>query len=396
MTNPSSAIVSSALLRLPSLRQLFWLGTGLLALRLVLLAMDPRQLEPMATYALLDLPTDGLPIHWQLFLTEPMATVVDIITMITAPLVWPVTAIATVWERITLQPLLDGFGGPTYPLLASGLSSLGFTRLNAYQLFQLFPGAIQPQTVVALISWMLLAMVVPMLLKRLEGLYWRWWTEWQYYLQRQAKAESDLVYHQQAMLNMSQNLEAMKSSAVSLHRESITDHLTQLYNKRFFQQQLNASVKKALGGSHGLLSSMGLMMLDIDHFKQINDTYGHAVGDLVLADVAAVIQKHTPQGGYACRYGGEEFAIIFPVTSEGSLIGLADMIRHEVTELRWDGFAELGCTISQGAMMLADLTSEALINEQAANALLEGADKQLYKAKQGGRNQLCMPEVNAL
>jgi diguanylate cyclase (GGDEF)-like protein len=371
------------------LRQLFWAGTALLALRLVLLAMDPRQLEPMATYALLDLPTTGLPSHWQLFLSEPLATVVDMVTMISAPLIWPVTAIATLWERLTLQPLLDGLGGPTYPLFTSALSSAGFTRL---EVFQLFPGAIQPQTVVALISWMLLAMVVPMLLKRLEGLYWRWWTEWQYYLQRQAKAESDLVYQQQAMLNMSQNLEAMKSSAVSLHRENITDHLTQLYNKRFFHQQLEASVNKALGGNHGLLSSMGLMMLDIDHFKQINDTYGHAVGDLVLADVAVIIRKHTPQGCYACRYGGEEFAVVLPVTSTASLVSMGDVIRHEVSLLRWDGFPELSCTISQGAMMLADLTSDALIHDQAAKALLEGADKQLYRAKQGGRNQLCLPD----
>jgi diguanylate cyclase len=172
--------------------------------------------------------------------------------------------------------------------------------------------------------------------------------------------------------------------------ESLTDPLTQLANRKFFDDALEAAIADARAKNEAL----SLMMTDIDHFKNFNDSFGHLTGDQVLRLVATSV-KHNVKGlDTAARYGGEEFAIILPNTVLRSAIVVADHIRRAVMtkELMKRSTGEhLGrVTVSIGVATLHKTDS--------AQSLIERTDICLYAAKRHGRNRVMSetdPEVNA-
>lgn len=157
---------------------------------------------------------------------------------------------------------------------------------------------------------------------------------------------------------------------------SFTDSQTGLYVHRFFQERLYEEIIRA----NRYYQQLSLLMMDLDHFKQINDTYGHQVGDMILIEVAKRIKQAADKTALVARYGGEEFSVILPNCSLEEAVTTARKINHEVkkTPMNADG-QQLTVTISIGISAL----SRAARNQEN---LLRHADNALYQAKRAGRD----------
>lgn len=159
------------------------------------------------------------------------------------------------------------------------------------------------------------------------------------------------------------------------------DGLTGLYNHRVFQEKLESYLENAKR-ENATFKEISLLLLDIDHFKQMNDTYGHPFGDQVLKRVAGAIQENVRSYDVVARYGGEEFAIILPGCNAITAMKVADEIRQAISRIDFKkGLNQIQVTVSGG---IATFPSDA--RERAE--LLERADIALYHAKRNGRNQI--------
>lgn len=172
----------------------------------------------------------------------------------------------------------------------------------------------------------------------------------------------------------------VKDMAILQH-ESITDALTGLKNRRYFDQRMSEEV--ALSLRHKL--PLSLMLLDVDHFKKINDTYGHQIGDEVLSSLAKLISGMVRDSDIVARYGGEEIAIITPRTTKEEAALLAERLRELVEKTT---VAMVGTTqeVVQVTVSLGICSLSAVITDK--DALLEESDQALYLAKKYGRNRV--------
>jgi len=173
-------------------------------------------------------------------------------------------------------------------------------------------------------------------------------------------------------------LELMEANR-KLRELSITDGLTGLFNHRYFMQTLESEHRRAVRYKR----SLALLLLDIDHFKKVNDTYGHPCGDLVLKGFAALLKGCLRSADVAARYGGDEIAVILPETSESKASEVAEKLRRQVekSSFEWEGNSfSLTCSIGVAAV------PETKIDHW--NELLDSADKSLYRAKGKGRNNV--------
>lgn len=161
------------------------------------------------------------------------------------------------------------------------------------------------------------------------------------------------------------------------HRARI-DPLTALWNRLYFTERLSA----AIATSERSGDSLAVVIIDIDHFKGVNDTFGHAVGDAVLQDFAAVLRNSVRAGDTPCRYGGEEFAVILPRATAEHAIRFCQRLQSMLEAAKWPQPITKPITASFG------ITTVGLNNEQHLQAWVEAADKALYAAKQAGRNRI--------
>ncbi|MCD6282782.1 GGDEF domain-containing protein [bacterium] len=168
-----------------------------------------------------------------------------------------------------------------------------------------------------------------------------------------------------------------------LKEMATTDPLTGVNNRRQFETFMEIELTRASRYSH----SVGLAMVDIDHFKQINDSYGHQVGDYVLVELCKVLNEGLRATEIISRYGGEEFAIIIPQADYDVTLVVGEKIRSLVEEhdFEYNGL-KLPVTVSVGVALFPQMA----VNR---NSLVEMADKALYKAKRSGRNRVCMAAV---
>ncbi|MBI9085606.1 MAG: diguanylate cyclase [Desulfobacterales bacterium] len=163
-----------------------------------------------------------------------------------------------------------------------------------------------------------------------------------------------------------------------LQNLAITDGLTKLYNSRHFYSQLETE----MGRSNRYRHALALLMLDIDHFKLYNDTYGHLEGDKVLVRMSEVIQSCLRTMDSAYRYGGEEFTIILPETGGEEAHHVAQRIRKtiETQDFNPEPGASVTVTVSTGVTQYA--------HGEEASAFVQRADQAMYTSKQKGRNQV--------
>jgi diguanylate cyclase (GGDEF)-like protein len=165
-----------------------------------------------------------------------------------------------------------------------------------------------------------------------------------------------------------------------LLRFAFTDYLTGLRTRGYFEQQLELEFKRA----ERKKQSFALVMLDLDFFKQLNDSYGHHIGDQVLRDVAALLMKDMREIDTVARYGGEEFVIILPETTRAGAIFVAERLRRTIEQSKFfagSPSAVERLTISVGIAMYDE-------DAQFKRDLIECADAALYAAKARGRNQV--------
>ena len=158
---------------------------------------------------------------------------------------------------------------------------------------------------------------------------------------------------------------------------SLRDPLTGLANRRHFRSVLEREIDRVTRSGEAAL----LLMLDIDHFKQVNDTYGHLAGDRVLQAVAQTLNACVRPMDTLARYGGEEFAVVLPDTDAATALKVLDEIRQRFAEISYPAQPmDLSCTFSCG---IAEVTED-----MDTNTLSKQADEALYVAKRGGRNRV--------
>ena len=169
----------------------------------------------------------------------------------------------------------------------------------------------------------------------------------------------------------------------ALREQSIRDPLTGLYNRRYmeavFKQQLSRVTRH--------LHPLGIIMIDIDHFKLFNDTHGHAAGDALLRELARFLQNHIRSEDVACRYGGEEFILIMPDASLETARQRAEQLRGEAKGIHIHdaGLSLEGITLSLGVAVYPQ-------HGRNREDVMRAADAALYRAKQEGRDKVIVAE----
>lgn len=189
----------------------------------------------------------------------------------------------------------------------------------------------------------------------------------------------ELLARVQVHLQLRRHMKHLEEMNRNLYDKAVNDPLTGLRNKRFFQESLEEMFAQA----QRIGSDLSCLFFDLDHFKQVNDTCGHAFGDYVLKTIGALVKKNVRIGDLAARFGGEEFVVVLPNTGVEPALIVAEKIRHLVESYHFsDQGRQWPVTVSIG---VATLGSD---QPPSASSLLQLADQALYLAKDGGRNRV--------
>jgi diguanylate cyclase (GGDEF)-like protein len=170
----------------------------------------------------------------------------------------------------------------------------------------------------------------------------------------------------------------------ALRAQSTKDPLTGLYNRRYLQEMLDREIRRAIRSEQAL----GVLMLDLDHFKNFNDTYGHDAGDAVLRETASFLVRSIRAEDFVCRYGGEEFVVILPTADLRAAEARAQRIRAKLRDL----------VILHNGRSLGLITASIGVAALPAHGtnekeLLQAADAALYRAKREGRDRVAVAEA---
>ena len=203
----------------------------------------------------------------------------------------------------------------------------------------------------------------------------------------EASLLSGLAFADRNLLDRTAEQIALAVSNVALREtlrlQSIVDPLTGMFNRRYMDETL----KRELMRAERRKSPLSLIVLDLDHFKEINDTYGHDIGDYVLTSVARHIIANIRDSDLACRFGGEEIVLILPECDQATAAQRAEKIRASIVllDLRSVGNAIIPITASFGVAQFPE-------HGRDANALVHAADQAMYRAKEAGRNRVMLAE----
>jgi diguanylate cyclase (GGDEF)-like protein len=190
----------------------------------------------------------------------------------------------------------------------------------------------------------------------------------------QKRVERELARIGRLNSELKKKQEALQSANQRLNQLATLDGLTGLHNHRHFQEMLDHFYARA----EALHEPISVILLDVDHFKQYNDQFGHPAGDQVLRQVGKIVQRRTRDTDLAARYGGEEFVLILPATGKEGALRTAEKIRASLESADWPLRA---VTASFGVATLRP-------GIEGPSALVDLADKALYESKRGGRNRV--------
>jgi diguanylate cyclase (GGDEF)-like protein len=184
-------------------------------------------------------------------------------------------------------------------------------------------------------------------------------------------------------------LRARIGSALHIHRlmkllelRAQIDGLTALKNRAYFNERISSTYNSLCRTGH----TASLVMCDLDHFKKLNDNFGHQAGDAVLVSFSSIVTTALRSCDVACRYGGEEFALILPDTDAAGSMIVCDRIRQHTHDKVWPAYPEMHATASFG------IANIPIHKTGSANEWIESADKALYQAKEAGRNRVVIFE----
>ncbi len=186
--------------------------------------------------------------------------------------------------------------------------------------------------------------------------------------------------------DLQKKIESLEKQVHELEKDLIHDNLTSLKTRSFFEEELNTYLSAIANVDLGKrrewfgFKNLSVLFFDIDHFKQINDTYGHAMGDTVLRDVAKTISEDLREGDTVARWGGEEVVACLLGADETDAKRKAESIRKKIEKLIFDSNPDLKVTISIGV--------SSNFPKARAEDLVKNADLALYKAKRTGRNKV--------
>jgi diguanylate cyclase len=183
-----------------------------------------------------------------------------------------------------------------------------------------------------------------------------------------------------------QEVGELRNALERAQSEALLDPLTGLKNRRAFERAVGELAHETAG-----MANAALLLIDIDHFKGVNDTYGHLFGDKVLRAVAHVLQANIKGRDLVARMGGEEFAILFVQATASGALAVAEQIRTAVAQGRVRSVAgeDLTGAVTVSAGLAVSLSGDSLEN------LIERADSALYEAKRSGRNRVCVAAAPA-
>jgi two-component system cell cycle response regulator len=205
-------------------------------------------------------------------------------------------------------------------------------------------------------------------------------------------AEAEILARCAAMLRIKHLQEKLHDAQRRLEEQSITDALTGLKNRRFFDERLREEFRRAQ--RYG--DYLSLIMIDLDEFKAVNDRYGHPAGDAVLREAAGLIRTSIRDPDICARYGGEEFAVILPKTHMSGALAVAERIWREL------GSKEYAMAAAQGGAPAAVRVTASIgvafypsKDISSGELLLRFADEALYQAKRAGRNTICLYQAQA-
>jgi diguanylate cyclase (GGDEF)-like protein len=182
---------------------------------------------------------------------------------------------------------------------------------------------------------------------------------------------------------ISQLLRKITEARQQLLKLATIDDLTKLYNRRYFFERFNQELERAKRYRRPL----SCIIMDLDYFKEVNDTYGHLAGDQVLSGIAQILQNNCRQSDLAGRYGGEELILLLPETEAAGALIIAERIREMIEQHRTvDGKgAVIGVTVSMG---VASLGGAELGDLDVNERIVQYADDALLQAKKDGRNRI--------
>lgn len=263
---------------------------------------------------------------------------------------------------------------------------LGALRSPVYK--QTLVGYVDYLVIGASLLFRALDPLLDVLIDNAKNFIWTLLIEFSFTKRKEASYQEALGKRAADLMKLKVEYKNLSKEANILAQSVITDELTKVYNKRFFLEKIAYEFKLAKEKKNIL----SVCMVDIDHFKKLNDKYGHLMGDKVLKAVAQVAKSCTPNGAYCCRFGGEEFAIIMPGKNMDEAIAIIAKIHQSLPLLRFEGDADLRTAASFG-LCVANFNSAPAQEMKTFEDLIQVSDNLLYKAKLNGRNRIETEQV---
>ncbi len=261
---------------------------------------------------------------------------------------------------------------------------------NAPGIKQALVGYIDELTPIAMIFYRLLDPLLDWVTDFVKNTYWNMVIENSFTKRKESTYTDALGKRAVDLMTLNKEFKSLSKEATILAVSVITDELTNVYNKRFFLDKIQEMFKDAKAKKKRL----SVAMVDIDHFKKLNDNYGHLMGDKVLRSVAYIAKSNTPKDCFCCRFGGEEFAIIMPDKSLAESLAIISQIHQSIPLLRFEEDPELRTAASFG-ICVSDFKNPSGQALETFEDLIKLADDELYRAKLNGRNRIECNELTS-